>query len=124
MKKHIRCQRMNKNGKMILGVLYFFHTEKQFLRCGYCGTEASEVVNRACDKKERILILDAELNCANFLFINFYNSNIESEKLSTFSTLRKLLEKVDDYNKKKIIFGGDFNLIYDLSLMNLEETQY
>ena len=82
------------------------------------------MVNRACDKKERILILDAELNCANFLFINFYNSNIESEKLSTFSTLRKLLEKVDDYNKKNIIFGGDFNLIYDLSLMNLEETQY
>ena len=102
MKKHIRCQRMNKNGKMILGVLYFFHTEKQFLLCGYCGTEASEVVNRAYDKKERILILDAELNCANFLFINFYNSNIESEKLSTFSTLRKLLEKVDDYNKKKL----------------------
>ena len=27
-KKHIRCQMMNKNGRMILGVLYFFHTEK------------------------------------------------------------------------------------------------
>ena len=25
----------------------------------------------------------------------------------------KLLEKFDDYNKKNIVFGGDFNLIFD-----------
>ena len=48
-----------------------------------------------------------------FLLINFYNSNTESEQLSTFSTLQKLLEKFDDYNKKNIVFGGDFNLIFD-----------
>ena len=59
-----------------------------------------KVSNTACDKNGRILILDAELNDTNFLLINFYNSNTESEKLSTFSTLQKLLEKLDDYNKK------------------------
>ena len=37
----------------------------------------------------------------------------ESGQLSTFSTLQKLLGKVDDYNKKNINFGGDFNLIFD-----------
>ena len=37
----------------------------------------------------------------------------QSEQLSTFSTLQKLLEKFDDYNKKNIVFGGDFNLIFD-----------
>ena len=47
-----------------------------------------------------------------FLLIKFYNSNMESE-LSIFSTLQKLLEKFDDYNKKNIVFGGDFNLIFD-----------
>ena len=25
----------------------------------------------------------------------------------------QLLEKFDDYNKKNIVFGGDFNLIFD-----------
>ena len=30
-KKHIRRQMMNKNRKIILGVLYFFHTEKSIL---------------------------------------------------------------------------------------------
>ena len=29
-----------------------------------------------------------------------------------FSTLKKLLQKVDDYNKKNIVFGGHFNLIF------------
>ena len=67
---------------------------------GYCGTEDFKVVNTSCDKKRRILILDAKLNGTNFLLINFYNSNTESEQLSTFSTLQKLLEKFDDYNKK------------------------
>ena len=78
---------------------------------GYCGTEASKMVNTVCNKKGGIVILDAKLNDTNFLLINFYNSNSESEQLSTFSTLHfsRLLEKVDDYNKKNIVFGGDFN---------------
>ena len=75
---------------------------------GYCGTEDLKVVNTARDKNGRMLILDAELNGTNFLLINFYNSNTESEQLSTFSTLQKLLEKVDNYNKKYTVFGGDF----------------
>ena len=53
------------------------------------------------------------MNGTNFLLINFYNSITESEQLSTFSTLQNLLEKFDDYNKKNIVFGGDFNLIFD-----------
>ena len=75
---------------------------------GYCGAEAFKVVNTACGKNGRILILNAE----NFLLINFYNSNTEFEQLSTFPTPQKLVEKVDDYNKKNIGFGGDFNLIF------------
>ena len=65
---------------------------------GYCGT-AFKVVNTVCDKNGRILIHDAELNNTNFLLINFNNSNTEYEQLSTFPTLPKLLEKVNDYKK-------------------------
>ena len=79
----------------------------------YCGTKDFKVVNTTCDKNRRILILDTELNGANVLLIKFYNSNTGSEQLSTFSTLQKLLGKFDDYNKKNIVFGGNFNLIFD-----------
>ena len=74
----------------------------------YCGTEDLKVVNTARDKNGRMLILDAELHDTNVLLINFYNSNAESEQLSTFSTLQKLLEKFDDYNKKKYCFWKRF----------------
>ena len=47
---------------------------------------AFNVVNTVCDKNGRLLILDAELNDTKFLLINFYNSNTESEQLSTFFT--------------------------------------
>ena len=97
------------------GPLFFSHGKSNScgVAIGYCGTEDFKVVNTACDKNGRILILDAELNGTNFFLINFYNSNIEPEQLSTFSTLQKLLEKFDDYNKKNIVFGGNFNLIFD-----------
>ena len=78
-----------------------------------CGTEDFKVVNTVYYKNGRILILDAELDGTNFLLINFYNSNTESEQLSTFSNLQKLLEKFDNYNKENVVFGGDFNLIFD-----------
>ena len=66
----------------------------------YCETEAFEVVNTTSDKNRRILILDAELNDTNFLLINFYNSNSESEQLPTLIYFDLL--KFDDYNKKYI----------------------
>ena len=107
---------MSKNGKAIFrGPLFFSHSKSNSCSVAirYCGTEVLKVVNTACNKNRQILILDSELNGTNFLLINFYNSNTESEKLSTFPTLQKLLAKVDDCNKKYIVFGGDFNLIFD-----------
>ena len=72
---------------------------------GNWETETFRVVNTVCDKNGRILILDAELNDTNFLLISFYNSNSESEQLSTFSSLQKLLGKLDDYSKKTLFLG-------------------
>ena len=111
---------------MNLEDLFFFSHGKSNscgVAIGYCGREDLKVVNTARDKNGRILILDAALNGTNFLLINFYNSNVESQNLSTFCTLQKLLEKFDGYNKKNIVFGGDCKSLI-VSLMRLEETQY
>ena len=67
---------------------------------GYRGTEAFKKVKTVCDKNGGILILDAELNDTNFLLTKFYDFNSEPEHSSTFSTLQKPFQKVDDYNKK------------------------
>ena len=98
---------------MNLEDLFFSHGRSNSCGVAIGSIEDLKVVNTARDKNGRMLILVAELNGTNFLLIIFYNSNTESEQLSTFSTLQKLLEKFDDYNKKNIIFEGDFNLIFD-----------
>ena len=51
-----------------------------------------------------------------FLLINLYNANLECDQLTTFSTLLKLLEEIDDISNKKIILGRDFNLFFDCKL--------
>ena len=51
------------------GPLFFLHGKSNScgVALGYCGAEAFKVVNTACDKNGRILILDAELNGTTFL---------------------------------------------------------
>ena len=76
------------------GPLFISHRKSN--SCGvaicYCGTEVFKVVNTACDKNEQILILNGKLNGTNFFLIHFYNSNTESEQLSTFSIYKNYLK--------------------------------
>ena len=51
----------------------------------------------------------------DFLLINLYNTNKESEQLSTLSTLCNLLDDITDLYCKNIILGGDFNIFCNLT---------
>ena len=49
------------------------------------------------------------------LLINLYNSNNVYEQLNTLSTLCNLLYDIIDLHCKNIIFGGDFNIFFNLT---------
>ena len=49
------------------------------------------------------------------LLINLYNSNNVYEQLNTLSTLCSLLYDIIDLYCKNIIFGGDFNIFFNLT---------
>ena len=51
----------------------------------------------------------------DFLLINLYNVNKESEQLNTLSTLCNLLGDIIDLHCKNIILGGDFNIFFYLT---------
>ena len=72
------------------------------------------------DNDGRVLILDATINGSDYLLINFYNANTEREQLTTIKNLNNLLKDFEDFHDKKVIFAGDFNLIFDKNL-NLQE---
>ena len=75
----------------------------------YIGTDNFAVNNQKTDDG-RTLILDVTINDANFVLINLYNANTETEQVSVLNNLSSLLEKFDVTLEKNLIFAGDFNL--------------
>ena len=52
----------------------------------------------------------------NFVLVNIYNPNTETEQLMTLLDLGKLLKTIQDFSDKHIVLAGDFNFFYDTSL--------
>ena len=69
-----------------------------------------------CHKNGRILISETYIVDSDFILINFYNANTESEQIQTFNEINMLISDLDLSNEKHIIFAGDFNLFIDCSL--------
>ena len=55
------------------------------------------------------MILEVEIENENYLLINLYNANTETEQLKTLNILSTLLEQIQNIGEKSIILGGDFN---------------
>ena len=62
-----------------------------------------------------MLILDVKVSDNDFLVVNLYNANKESEQLNTLSTRCNLLDDITDLHCKNIILGGDFNIFFNLT---------
>ena len=68
------------------------------------------------DEHGRILILDVMVDETNFVIVNIYNSNTETEQVTTLLDLGKMSETVKDLSDKYIVLVGDFNFFFDTSL--------
>ena len=79
------------------GNTFFSHGKRN--SCGvlisYIGTHNFIVNNQKTDNDGRILILDVTINDVNFVLINLYNANTETEQVSVLNNLSSLLEKSD-----------------------------
>ena len=100
------------------GNLYFSHGRSN--SCGvltaFLGTKPITVKKKVGDKEGRILILETSIDDCEYILINFYNANTESEQLKTFIVLNDLLLNFNLNESKRIIFAGDFNLYLNRSL--------
>ena len=68
------------------------------------------------DKNGRILILDVKVVETNFVLVNIYNPNTETEQVATLHDLDTMLETIKDLYDKHIVLAGDFNFFFDTSL--------
>ena len=99
------------------GPLFFSHckTNSCGVATGFCGKNYFDLINQISDENGPILIIEAKINEDNFIEMNIYNSNTESEQSKTFSVLQNMLDDIKISNKQ-IVFGSDFNLIFDCKL--------
>ena len=54
-------------------------------------------MDKKTDKNGRILILDVMVDETNFVVVNIYNPNTETEQVTTLLDLGKMLETIKDY---------------------------
>ena len=93
------------------GPVFFSHGASN--SCGvliaYLGKTSFVLNKQKTDKAGRILILDVTLDADQYILINLYNANTETEQCKIFNELQSLLKFFDINQNKRIIFAGDFN---------------
>ena len=83
---------------------------------GYAGNNKVNVLDKKTDENGRILILDVMVDETNFVLVNIYNPNTETEQVTTLLDLDKILEVIKDFSDKHIVLADDLNFFFDTSL--------
>ena len=85
--------------------------------CGvFFGKNKICATSQITDKHRRILILDVTIDGSEYILVNFYNANTESEQLKVLNDLSELMQKVNIKQGKQIVLAGDSNSFFDSNL--------
>ena len=60
--------------------------------------------------------MDVKVDESNFVLVNIYNPNTETEQVATLHDLDKMLETIKDLYDKQIVLAEDFNFFFDTAL--------
>ena len=63
-----------------------------------------------------ILILHIMLDADQYILINLYNANTETEQVKILEELQSLFKNLDNSQNKYTIFAGDFNIFFNSKL--------
>ena len=106
---------IKKNGKTNSVNLFFIHTV--FLTCGTLITffEKNEICvnSQITEKHGQILVLDITIDGSEYILVNIYSANTESEQLKVLNDLSELMKKFNIAHGKQIASAGSFNLFLE-----------
>ena len=94
------------------GQVFFSHgtSNSRGVLIAYLGFKSFVVKNKRNDDAGRILILDVSIDDTDYILVNIYNGNTETEQIKVLNNLHLLLDILDIHQNKQIILAGDFNL--------------
>ena len=67
---------------------------------GYLGSKFFVVKNKRNDDAGFILILDVSIDDTDYILVNIYNANIETEQIKVLNNLHLLLDSLDIHQNK------------------------
>ena len=100
------------------GELFYSHGSSNSTGCAiaFSNKFPFKLLKESKDTDGRLLVLEAMIEDEKFLLINLYNANIENNQLKVLDSLSSILDNHNSDGDCKIIFGGDFNLFFDIAL--------
>ena len=100
------------------GQVFFSHgtPNSRGVLTAYLGSKSFVVKNKGNDVAGRILILGTSIDGTDYILVNIYNANTETEQIKVFDNLHLLLDSLDIHQNKQLILAGNFNLFLDTTL--------
>ena len=75
-----------------------------------------KVVNQYVDDSGRFIVLNTLIEDSPVVLINYYAPNEEKDQLKVLDDLNHILDNIDISEDTVLVWGGDFNLIFDIGL--------
>ena len=74
------------------------------------------MINQYVDDGGKFIVLNTLTEDSPVVFINCYAPNEEKDQLKVFDDLNHILDNIDNSEGTVLVWGGDFNLIFDIGL--------
>ena len=75
-----------------------------------------KVINQYVDDGGRFIVLNTLIEDSPVVLINYYAPNQEKDQLKVLDDLNHILDNIDISEDTVLVWGGDFNLIFDIGL--------
>ena len=81
--------------------IWYKRKKKSGVVTGYVGNKPFSLISQIRDNHGRLLVPEVNIDFVILILIKIYNTNIESEQLSTFIQLNDMLINTKNINNKK-----------------------
>ena len=100
------------------GTMRFSHgtTDSRGVLVAFQESLNFKILNDYRNTDGQILVLKCIIEDSPYLLINFYNANRQNEQLKALQNLNDIISGIELESDTRFIFGGDFNIIYDVKL--------
>ena len=75
-----------------------------------------KIIEKHTDTSDRFIVLNAEIKNSLVILVNYYAPNYEAEQVKLLHDLTRIFDQLNISENTKFIWGGDFNLTFDINL--------